>query len=212
MSSLEHDDTFHSWRQKMLNFPRILGFSFGEGPLYYVLEKKGSNEIRDYKSYIMAQTIIKNSSSEDAITLGFWKLFDYFSFNNTGARPLGHDFSPTVKPTRMEVTSPIFEVKESEGWRIALVTPSRYSFATVPLPSDPEVQLVEVPESIIAVKKSKGLISDTKISDETDELQHWIRKRSHLKIISEPFVAHYDLFPTFQFMRKTEVHIKITSE
>lgn len=202
----------HSWRQKILSFPRILGFSFGEGPLYYVLEKKGTKEIRDYKSFIIAQTVVRHASYEDAVTLGFWKLFDYFSFNNLGARPLGYDYISSGRSTRMDVTSPIFEMKEDDGWRIALMTPSRFSFATVPLPVDPDVQLSEVSESIVAVNKTQGLVSPLKMSEETLELEQWICAHKKFRIASAPYVAHHDLFPTFQFLRKTEVHIKVEND
>jgi len=196
-------------RRMVLGFPRVIGFFNVEAPLFYILEKKGNLEIRDYKSYLSVYTEINGVSYEDAITLGFWKLFDYFSFNNLGERDLKGEAYGADRAVKMSITSPIFEINKGSRWTISMMVPSKYSEETVPLPMDTEVHIAKVPERVVAVIKSQGTMTLEKIERNTEVLEDWIRKLDKFTMSSMPFVSHQDLFPTFQILRKTEIHIQV---
>tara|TARA_B110001454_G_scaffold83721_1_gene80526 strand:+ start:6757 stop:7413 length:657 start_codon:yes stop_codon:yes gene_type:complete len=198
-----------NWRRIALGFPRVIGFFNIEAPLYYILEKRGNKEIRDYKSYLSVYTEISGLSYEDAITIGFWKLFDYFSFNNLGERDLKGDATGADRAVKMTLTSPVFEINNGNKWTVSMMVPAKYSMDTVPLPVDPDVHIARVPERVVAVIESPGVMSVEKVELKTRKLEEWLRKLDKFTISSRPFVAHQDLFPTFQFLRKTEIHIQV---
>lgn len=209
MTDVESVRAQKSWRRVALGFPRVASLFSAEEPLYYVLEKKGNKEIRDYKSFLVAYTEVNSVSHSEALTLGFWKLYDYFKNYNSGERPLDGGPPVSSKSQKMNLTTPIFESRLGSTWTVSLMIPSRYTMANVPLPEDHTIQIMEVPESIVAAIRVKGFTSAQTIEDANSELERWVitRQKFHFSSINQ--VAHYDLFPAFEFLRKTEIQIKL---
>jgi hypothetical protein len=196
-----------------LPLPWVHDFFISEEPLFYVLEKKGSKEIRDYKSYHVAYTEIVGGSYENAMTLGFWKLSDYFTFKNSGERSVDGSLEESAagsrRSTKMHLTAPVFESCSNSIWKISMMIPSKFALETVPLPLDSTIHFEEVPECTVAAININGLVNADKIRQATADLLFWIRGHGKYFVSSESYRTHHNLFPTFQFLRRTEIHFKI---
>jgi len=82
----------------------------------------------------------------------------------------------------------------------------------VPLPTDSSVHLVNVPEHTVAVIRSSGAMSAEKNEKNTHQLAGWLKKMGRFIISGQPYVAHQNLFPVFEFLRRTEIHIPLEIE
>lgn len=191
----------------------IIG-SFGmaiEEPSYTVLKSDGKIEIRNYASYIVAETFIRSAEFDDASNAGFKKLFKYITGNNSVRSDIA--MTAPVTTTRSEkitMTAPVATTRSAEGYTIGFTLPMNYTMATAPLPSDTSVHLREIPSRVVAVIRFSGRWTDESMAEHEQELRGWMTKNGHVAT-GVPMIARYDPPIMPWFLRRNEIQIEIAS-
>ena len=180
-----------------------------EEPEYQVLERNGDFELRQYKPYIVAETLVEGDF-QDVGNEGFRRLFDYISGKNRKKEsiPMTAPVTQEVASEKIPMTAPVTQEKAGEKWRIAFVMPSRSSLATLPEPLDSIIKLKEIPARLMAAVRYSGTWSRGRYEDKEKSLREFIRQKA-LKIVGEPVWARYN--PPFMpwFLRRNEVLIPV---
>ncbi len=107
-----------------------------EEPSYIVLEKRDGYEIRQYDSYIVAETEI-TSTYNQALNGGFSRIADYIFGNNTSKTSIAMT-APVLETTseKIAMTVPVTTtIGESQTRNVSFVLPSKYTLDTLPAPT-----------------------------------------------------------------------------
>ncbi len=181
-----------------------------EEPSYKVLKSDGKIEIREYQSYIIAETFISSPDMDDASTAAFKKLFKYISGNNSSKSDIAMTAPvTTTRSEKIEMTAPVSTTRTADGYTVAFTLPEKYSLATSPIPTDSAIHLREIPSRIVAVIRFSGRWTESSMSDHEQELLQWMKNNGYIPG-GIPVIARYD--PPFMpwFLRRNEVQIEMT--
>ncbi len=147
--------------------------SFTEEPRYTVRERLGTSvEIREYAPRLAAETT-ETGDEQVALRAGFERLARYISGANTTdssiamTAPVAQSPSVSARAGPMiATTAPVtqFPGAVPHQWTIRCFTPSRYTEATLPRPTDPAIRIVTVPGETIAVYRYSGIASPARQS------------------------------------------------
>ena len=180
-------------------------------PSYTVIEKKPDYEIRQYESFIVAETNRQGKPSE-TMSSGFNELFKYISGDN-------------VSQSKIKMTAPVMRFSEREGQKIpmtapvlkqglegsgmiAFVMPPDSRLEELPQPKSPSVRLRVVPPHKVAVITFSGYATDATIKEKTASLVQALQ-RDAIPVKSAPRIALYNPPWTPPFMRRNEVMIEV---
>jgi effector-binding domain-containing protein len=182
-------------------------------PDYKILEKSENIEIREYNSYIIAETIV-SGDFEEVGNLAFSRLAGYIGGENTQQESI--EMTAPVNQEKLEtegqeikMTAPVSqEAIDSGQYRIAFVMPSQFTLATLPKPKDKRVQLREIPAKKVAVIRYSGTWSKDNYKENESELYAFLNEKGY-QIKSDPVWSRYD--PPFMpwFLRRNEIMIEI---
>jgi len=212
-----------------------------EEPAHEVMRSDGANELRRYRSFIVAETVVEGDL-DAASSQGFRRIAGYIFGGNRSVRPdagssgsaserIAMTAPVTVEPAqassppgaseKIAMTAPVTVQAQGDGgeaspgssrrWRVHFVMPARYTLASLPQPLDPQVTLREVPGGLVAVRRSSGFSGQQKVQHETEALQAWVQAQG-LRPSSGPQLARYDPPWTLPFLRRNEVMIPIVSQ
>ena len=175
-----------------------------ETPSYQVVKTKPDYEIRQYSSYILAETHQKGSG-----TGGFNELFQYISGNNI-ARSKVTMTAPVLQsaPTdgqKIPMSAPV--IKDSAS-SIAFVMPAGSKLADLPQPKSSNIELRVVPPQTVAVIAFSGYATEDKIKEKSAKLLSAL-ERDHIHVLSAPQIALYNPPWTPPFMRRNEAMVEI---
>jgi hypothetical protein len=149
----------------------VVGIRSGtEEPRFEVVETIGEVEIRRYAPRIAAETTVPGT--EDAArSEGFRRLAGYI-FGGNARRDRIAMTAPVaqVRGERIAMTAPVAQAGDAAGWRIRFFMPARYTLDTLPLPTDPSVSLVTIPEETVAVLRFSGLPRAEAVAQNTARL------------------------------------------
>lgn len=122
-------------------------------PDFIVVETRKGYEIRQYVKYIEARVSVEGDDT-GALRNGFRILAGYIFGGNTSTHSLAMTV-PVIEQQQSEklaMTVPVTESKGSKGQHIiSFVMPSDQTMATLPIPTDKRIELVEVPAHRTAV-------------------------------------------------------------
>ena len=180
-----------------------------ERPKYRVVEQEGNFELRQYESYLVAETMVEGDF--DAVgNEGFRRLFDYISGKNRRQQSISMTapVSQKAESEKISMTAPVNQVRVGEKYRITFVMPAKYTMETLPEPLDTRVKLKEVPGQLIAALKYSGTWSKDRYEEKKIRLQALMREKG-LAPAGEPIFARYN--PPFMpwFLRRNEVLIPV---
>lgn len=176
---------------------------------FSVIERAGDCELRQYESYIVAETIV--TGDFDAVgNQAFSRLFRYISGNNRTRQPIAQT-APVRRSAQSEkiaMTAPVGQERVTNGWSVTFVMPAAATMETLPEPLDPAVRLRPVPGRLWAGITYSGRWTRTLYDEHAQRLREWIAQRN-LKIVGEEVWARYD--PPFMpsFFRRNEVLIPV---
>jgi hypothetical protein len=127
-----------------------------EMPKYRVVKKLGEVEIREYPSWILAQTSLKKS--------------DYDQEGSNGFRTVaGYIFGGNQSQQKIAMTAPVI-MKMGDSASMSFVMPSEYNMQDLPTPSNNQVKLIQENSKILAVIRFGGYSSTDKIKKYADQL------------------------------------------
>lgn len=187
----------------------LFGIQSEDSPVYGLMETYDNIEIRNYRSFLVAET--EDSGAYNAATKqSFFRLFDYISGKNQGKEKI--EMSAPVmqapKSEKISMTAPVFQEKSGQNWTMRFVLPLQYSLETAPKPTDPKVTIKEIPEKKVAVLQFSWFLSEKRIAAKKAELMAWL-KQKNMKPLSEARTAGYNPPWTIPFLRRNEIHVDI---
>jgi hypothetical protein len=180
-----------------------------EEPAHTVTERDEPFEVRNYESYVVAETLV-DGVFDSVGNEGFQRLFRYISGDNrtvekiTMTAPVEQE----VESAKIAVTVPVKQEQAGGRWRIAFVLPGSYTLANAPRPTDDRVVLAAVPPRRMAVVRYRGAWSESRYGEELAKLRKFVSERG-LTEVGEPVFARYD--PPFMpwFLRRNEIQIPV---
>jgi hypothetical protein len=126
---------------------------------YEVLEQRNGFEVRRYPPHLLAQVEV-DGSFEDAGNRAFRALFRYITGNNRSQRTVEMTAPVVQQPGRTEkiaMTAPVVQVEPTEGRHVvAFVLPASMTLEDAPLPLDPNIQVLAIPERMAAARRYSG--------------------------------------------------------
>lgn len=164
-----------------------------EMPKYRVVKKLGEVEIREYPSWILAQTSLKKS--------------DYDQEGSNGFRTVaGYIFGGNQSQQKIAMTAPVI-MKMGDSASMSFVMPSEYNMQDLPTPSNNQVKLIQENSKILAVIRFGGYSSTDKIKKYADQLYSEL-KSNKLETRGELLFLGYNA-PWDVTNRRNEVAIEL---
>lgn len=173
---------------------------------YVVLSEEKTFEIREYVPHVTA-SVLYNPSKGETMNDAFMVLFNYIS----GANKTKSKIAMTApvfdgKSTKIAMTAPVFDQGKDGLRKMSFTIPAKYTFDTVPRPTDSRVILEQIPRRLMAANQFSWFAGDTKKSRKAEELKTWLATfKDDYKIISGPIYAGYDAPLTLPFLKRHEM-------
>ena len=183
--------------------------SSAEQAEYSVLEKKADYEVRLYPSHIVAETTVRGPY-RDALNRGFRIVAGYIFGGNAKKESIAMT-APVVEQKAgqlIAMTAPVIANIDGELHTIAFGMPREYTLETLPVPTDPRVKIVTIPERKMAIMRFSWFRTDDRVQSKKRELIAAI-KRDNVEIKGEPQYAGYDAPWTPPWMTRNEVIVEI---
>jgi hypothetical protein len=184
-----------------------------EEPSYEVIETYEEFEVRRYQPYLLAEVDVSggiNSAGNKAFRI----LAGYIFGDNEAATKMAMT-APVESRSRnqgekMAMTAPVTSTKKDgdEMTTVAFVMEQKYSIETLPVPNDQRIQVREVPERIVAVRRYSGRWTDTKYQRNLQLLVEALSNES-LEVVGEAVLARYNSPFSLPMMRRNEVMFEI---
>ena len=162
---------------------------------YEVLQKIGKIEIRCYPKLVIA----KVDGYGDG---GFNILFRFITGNNQQKSDIA--MTAPVVSEQIAMTAPVI----SDTGSIAFIMPEGLTLDTTPKPLDNRVNIVEIPERVIAALRFSGRWSTSTFTKKSRELLIEI-KDAGLKVAGQVFSMRYNGPYTPWFLRRNEVAVAV---
>lgn len=196
-----------------------------EEPKYTVVSEANGYEIREYSSYIVAETTVGDAGSrEEAARKGFPVIAGYIFGDNTKKDKIAMTIpvnteegasekiamTAPVNAEKISMTVPVNTEKEagSGAYRVSFFMPSKYTLETLPEPNDKRVELREVPAHKVAVRIFSWSTSESAFKKHEAELLEALR-RDGVETVGAVNVARYNTPWTIPFMLRNEVQIEL---
>lgn len=194
----------------------LFGGKAADEPAYRVTLRDGVIEIREYEAFSVAETTVE-SPFEEAVRVGFRRLFEYISGENRGAAELAMTAPVFLKPEWFSVSAPMTAAPlpsagvledSAKGWTMAFVLPNGYRARTAPTPRDARVKLREVPARRVAVIRFSGLFRHRTGEAQRRILDAWLDVRG-LSHLNDWRMAGYNPPWTLPPLRRNEVFVTL---
>ncbi len=181
---------------------------------YQVLHSYDDFELRRYPAHVLAE-VTTDGPFEDAGNRAFRYLFAYISGANQSRQKVAMT-APVVQTDvgeKIAMTSPVVQHKlddssSNEKFRVAFVLPEDLTADTAPQPTDPNVRLHAVPESLAGVLRFSGRWSQTRYDEQLVQLRQALAAAG-FTVVGAPRFARFD--PPFKpwFLRRNEVLVDV---
>ncbi len=186
-----------------------------EDPEYERVAQYNGFELRHYKPYIVAETVVTGDFREVG-NRGFRVLFAYISGENRTGAEIPMTAPVRQKPTegagiKIAMTAPVVQSPADQGgdaYTIGFVMPSYFTLETLPEPLDPRVSLRTVSGKRIAARPYTGSWSEQRYRDNESRLLQAVEARGLVKT-GQPVFARYNSPFTLWFLRKNEVLVEV---
>jgi hypothetical protein len=181
-----------------------------EEPAYQVVKTLDKIEIRQYAPYVVAEVLMA-ASADEAGNQAFPILAGYIFGKNEGERKMEMTapVTQTAAPVKMSMTAPVTQAAAAGGgYIVQFVLPRDITMANAPKPTDPRVQLREVPSSRVAVIRYTGTWSQENYEEHLSRLKTALNVAG-LGWTGEPVFSRYNGPWTPWFMRRNEIWLNL---
>jgi hypothetical protein len=165
-----------------------------EEPKYSVIRKWDTIEIRQYQSYLIAETLVRGDKETSEKT-GFKLLAGYI-------------FGKNQEHKTISMTAPVVQEEKTESWSIQLMMPSKYTLHSLPSPKNPEVLFRTVPNRKLAAITYSGTWSESNYQNNFTQLKKFLEKEK-IQTRGVPLWARYNSPFTPWFLRRNEILIEV---
>lgn len=200
---------------KLLSIILLLpSLAFGlEEPKYEMIGEYDGIEYREYADYIVVETLVEGDHSRDeASNIGFRRLFRYITGENDGGAEISMTAPVQVaEPQGAEIamTAPVQSVNTEQGWTISFVVPGKYTWDTVPQPTNPDVYLRQAsPGKITAVIRFSGRWTEKNALKARNELYEKLEE-VNVSPVSKPIIAAYNSPFSIPWFRRNEILVEV---
>lgn len=187
---------FHAL-EPFVQFLQFFGLARGESPDYQVISRTKGVEFRSYPALLLAETETPGHF-EFARRENFRRLNNYLQGSNSAS-------------SRIEMTTPVLIEATDTGWKMAFYIPKKFTLSTLPRPQNGRIRVHLEPAQTKAVIRYSGLNSTERMSTEGSRLMHLLREIPEFMTLGRPLSAQYDSPYTIPFLRRNEVHLRVTS-
>ena len=149
-------------------------------------------EIRHYVDRLAVQATYTSQNSS------FRNLFNYISGANTNSE-------------KIKMTTPVTQSEENSKMVMQFYLPSKFTNKTVPVPTDPKVELITIKEGYYAVIKYSGRLTDKNFKKHKKILKENLIE-DKIKIIGPAIKATYNGPFTLPILRRNEVMFHVDWE
>ncbi len=181
-----------------------------EEPKFTLIETKTGYDIREYESYIIAETDVTGNYN-DATREGFGVIADYIFGNNTSRSSIAMT-APVLENKSSEkiaMTVPVIDTeKDASSRTISFVLPSEYTLETLPMPNNPQVKITQVPPRKVAVLSFTWYPTANRVEKKKNELLSLLAK-DDLEVAGEIQVARYNPPLSMPLMLRNEIIIAV---
>ena len=180
-------------------------------PKYSVLKDYGNGiEMRQYSSYINAETEITAKNADEAGNLGFKRLGGYIFGDNQRKQSIAMTAPVSqAKSEKIAMTAPVSQTRTNEGvWLISFVMPKGYTLETLPVPNNKTVYFKTIPKRKVLAIQFSGRWTDENFAEHETLLLKSL-KENNLTAIGKPWTARYNPPIMPSFMRRNEVMIQL---
>jgi len=178
-----------------------------EEPRFSVIDHLGAVEIRSYGPRIAAETAVEGDEIS-ARSQGFRLLAGYIFGGNTGKASIAMT-APVAQSSTIAMTAPVAAARDAEGrWVIRFFMPASFTLATLPVPNDSRVRLVEVPGETMAVLRFSGSTAPEPVAARQAELRQSLAG-SAWHPAGEVVAWFYDPPWTIPSLRRNEVAVAV---
>lgn len=186
-----------------------------EIPDYQVIESDQAFEVREYPTYLIAETEVQ-AGFINAGNVAFGRLFRYISGANVSQQRISMTApveQSVMEGERIAMTAPVEQVKTEGMYRVGFIVPRQYNLETVPQPLDPRVKIRQVDARRVAVWRYSGRWTEENFRQHEQMLRDTLRARGISVDPAAPAtIARYDAPFMPWFMRRNEVHISLTTQ
>ena len=181
-----------------------------EEPKFTLAERKTGYDIREYESYIIAETDVTGNYN-DATSKGFRIIADYIFGNNTLRSSIAMT-APVLESKSSEkiaMTVPVIDTEKDGSTRtISFVLPSEYTLETLPMPNNPQVKITQVPPRKVAVLSFAWYPTAQRVEKKKKELLSLLAKDG-LVVEGEIQVARYNPPLSMPLMLRNEIIVAV---
>ena len=190
-----------------------MGIQNEESPKYTILLKEGDFEIRQYSSYVIAETTIDgdfDNASGDAFRI----LAGYIFGKNKGEAKIAMTSPVEMEQnaTKIAMTSPVEMQQDDNRFTMRFSMPSQYKIEDLPEPLDSRITFEMIEPEVRASNRYSWLSSKTRSLKKSQELRVWLNKQSDYTANKDYVYAGYNPPWTLPFLRRNEVHIVLKSD
>ena len=171
-----------------------------EEPKYAVSKKYDAFELREYSSYIVAQTEVigedKGRGSKAFKTLA------------------GYIFGKNKEKIRMKMTAPVIQkdvLNHSDTSVFSFVMPEKFSLDSLPMPINENIKIKKMSAKTVAALSYSGGWSLEKYKEHEEKLLKALNKNG-VKIIGKPLFARYNSPFSLWFLRRNEVLVEVSRQ
>lgn len=165
-----------------------------EEPKFELVETLGEIEIRKYGPMVVAETEVTGDFNQVG-NQGFRRIAEYI-------------FGGNQQKEKIAMTAPVLQESSGKAARIAFVMPADKSLSHLPVPSNAQVSLKEIPARKMAVLKYSGTWSEERYLEKLQELLNHLKARK-LATKGTPLWARYNPPWMPWFLRRNEVLIEV---
>ncbi len=176
-------------------------------PKYQILQTAGEIEIRRYSSLLIAQVATSGDRST-AINAGFRILADYIFGNNKQKEKLAMTAPVRQQGVSIPMVAPVTQKHQGDAWLVEFVMPDNFTKATLPMPVNQSVSILEIPAKEFVVIQFSGSSSDSNLNDHELKLRDYIKK-NNLKVVEPAIYAFYNPPWILPMFRRTEIMLEI---
>jgi len=167
-----------------------------ETPDYKLIERKDNFEIREYASFVIAKTKVKNDYKE-ATSTGFRRIANYI-------------FGGNKQSLNIAMTAPVISsvpnVKDT--YEIFFVMPKKHALSSLPTPNDNIVKIENHTLGKTAVIKFGGWATKSRVIHYKKKLEEIVNKYGY-KVKSDFLIAQYNSPWALPPFRNNEIIVSI---
>ena len=205
---------------RLLTF--VTGFGFGgrwtsDGKSYrgselppYTVERHLTDgvELRRYDASLVAE-VTTSGERDAALRAGFRKLAAFIFGDNRGREEVAMT-APVGQSQEIAMTAPVGQAGGDGRWVTTFTMPSGYDIGTLPVPTDPDIRIREVPPCRAATIVFSGKADDALLAEKEAELREILRAEGLAAEGAAEF-AFYDDPTTLPALRRNEVLLRLAS-